>query len=60
MKRLNAEVVKIVSKPEVREDWAKQGATAMTMNPDDFARYVNDDIVKWERIVKISGAKPDQ
>ncbi len=60
VKRLNAEVVKIVSKPEVREDWAKQGATAMAMNPDDFARYVNDDIVKWERIVRISGAKPDQ
>jgi tripartite-type tricarboxylate transporter receptor subunit TctC len=60
VRRLNAEVVKIVSKPEVREEWAKQGAAAMTMNPDEFARYVNDDIVKWERIVKISGAKPDQ
>jgi tripartite-type tricarboxylate transporter receptor subunit TctC len=60
VKRLNAEVVKIVSKPEVREEWAKQGAAALTMNPDEFARYVNDDIVKWERIVKISGAKPDQ
>jgi tripartite-type tricarboxylate transporter receptor subunit TctC len=60
VKRLNAEVVKIVSRPEVREEWAKQGAAAMTMNPDEFARYVNDDIVKWERIVKISGAKPDQ
>jgi tripartite-type tricarboxylate transporter receptor subunit TctC len=60
VKRLNAEVVKIVSKPEVREEWAKQGAAAMMMNPDEFARYVNDDIVKWERVVKISGAKPDQ
>ncbi len=60
VKRLNAEVVKIVGKPEVREEWAKQGAAAMTMNPEEFARYVNDDIVKWERIVKISGAKPDQ
>jgi tripartite-type tricarboxylate transporter receptor subunit TctC len=60
VRRLNAEVVKIVSRPEVREEWAKQGAAAMTMNPDEFARYVNDDIVKWERIVKISGAKPDQ
>jgi tripartite-type tricarboxylate transporter receptor subunit TctC len=60
VRRLNAEVAKIVSKPAVRSDWAKQGATAMMMNPDEFARYVNDDIVKWERIVKISGAKPDQ
>ena len=60
VKRLNAEVVKIVSKPDVRDEWAKQGAAAMMMNPDEFARYMNDDIVKWERIVKISGAKPDQ
>ena len=30
------------------------------MNPDEFGRYLNDDIVKWERIVKISGAKVDQ
>jgi tripartite-type tricarboxylate transporter receptor subunit TctC len=60
VRRLNAEIVKIVGKPEVREEWAKQGAAAMMMNPDEFARYVNDDIVKWERIVKISGAKPDQ
>jgi tripartite-type tricarboxylate transporter receptor subunit TctC len=60
VKRLNAEVVKIVSRPEVRDEWAKQGAAAMMMNPDEFTRYVNDDIVKWERVVKISGAKPDQ
>jgi tripartite-type tricarboxylate transporter receptor subunit TctC len=60
VKKLNAEIVKIVSRPEVRDDWAKQGATAMVMNQEEFARYVSDDIVKWERIVKISGAKPDQ
>ena len=32
----------------------------MVMPPEEFARYLNDDIVKWERIVKISGAKADQ
>jgi tripartite-type tricarboxylate transporter receptor subunit TctC len=60
VKRLNTEIVKIVGKPEVRDEWAKQGAVAMTMAPDEFGRYLNDDIVKWERIVKISGAKVDQ
>jgi tripartite-type tricarboxylate transporter receptor subunit TctC len=58
--RLNAEITKIVSRPEVRRDWAAQGAVAMTMTPDEFGKYIADDIVKWERIVKISGAKPDQ
>ena len=60
VKRLNTEIVKIVGKPEVRDEWVKQGAVAMTMTPDEFGRYLNDDIVKWERIVKISGAKVDQ
>jgi tripartite-type tricarboxylate transporter receptor subunit TctC len=58
--RLNAEITKIVGNPAVRRDWAAQGAVAMTMTPDEFARYIAEDIVKWERIVKISGAKPDQ
>jgi len=30
------------------------------MTPDAFGKYIAEDIVKWERIVKISGAKPDQ
>ncbi len=58
--RLNAEITKIVSRPEVRRDWTAQGAVAMTMTPDEFGKYIADDIVKWERIVRISGAKPDQ
>jgi len=58
--RLNAEITKIVSAPEVKREWAAQGAVAMTMTPDEFGKYIADDIVKWERIVKISGAKPDQ
>jgi len=58
--RLNAEITKIVNRPDVRRDWAAQGAVAMTMTPDEFGKYISDDIVKWERIVKISGAKPDQ
>jgi tripartite-type tricarboxylate transporter receptor subunit TctC len=58
--RLNAEITKIVNRPEVRSEWAKQGATAMVMTPEEFGRYLAEDIAKWERIVKISGAKPDQ
>jgi tripartite-type tricarboxylate transporter receptor subunit TctC len=58
--RLNGEITKIQNRPEVRQEWIGQGALPMTMTSDEFARYLNDDIVKWERIVKVSGAKPDQ
>jgi tripartite-type tricarboxylate transporter receptor subunit TctC len=58
--RLNAEVVKIVSNPETAKAWKAQGAHPMTMSVAEFTKYLNDDIVKWAHIVKVSGAKPDQ
>jgi len=58
--RLNAEVTRIVSRPEVKADWAKQGAVAMTQSPEAFTQYLQDDIVKWERIVRLSGARADR
>ncbi len=60
VRRLNAAITKIVTEPDVRSEWTKQGAVPMTMAPDDFSRYIADDIAKWERIVAISGAKPDR
>jgi tripartite-type tricarboxylate transporter receptor subunit TctC len=58
--RLNKEITKIIDTPEVHRAWAKQGATPMTMNPEEFGQYIINDIAKWARIVKISGAKVDQ
>jgi tripartite-type tricarboxylate transporter receptor subunit TctC len=60
VERLNAEITKIVNAPETKAAWGRQGAIAMSMTPDEFARFMRDDIDKWARIVKISGAKPDQ
>ncbi len=57
--RLNAEVGKITSSPEVRRAWAAQGTTPLTMGIDEFTSYMTGDIAKWARIVKISGAKPE-
>jgi tripartite-type tricarboxylate transporter receptor subunit TctC len=58
--QLNAEISKAVNSPEMKEAWRKQGAVSMLMSPEEFGRYIRDDIDKWARIVKISGAKPDQ
>ena len=58
--KLNAEIGRIVSRQDVRDDWAKQGAVPMTMTPAEFTRYLEQDIVKWERVVKVSGAKADR
>ncbi len=55
--KLNAEITKAISRPDVKADWAKQGATPMQMTPETFAKYVREDIDKWANIVKVSGAK---
>jgi tripartite-type tricarboxylate transporter receptor subunit TctC len=58
--KLNAEIAKAVSRPEVKAEWAKQGATSMQMSPEAFAKYTRDDIEKWAHVVKVSGAKFDE
>ena len=55
--KLSAELAKITGGPEVHKLWTAQGTTPMTMDKEAFGRYIDQDIVKWARIVKLSGAK---
>src|SRR4051812_4322003 len=55
--KLNAEITKAVSRPEVQQAWEKQGAVPMVMTPAQFGQYLRDDIEKWAKVVKASGAK---
>jgi tripartite-type tricarboxylate transporter receptor subunit TctC len=58
--RLNAEMTRIAARADVKKTWLDQGAVPMTMSPAEFERFLNDDIAKWAKIVKLSGARPDQ
>ena len=53
--KLNAEIGRIIAKPEIREAWAKQGAVPMTMSPDQFGAYLKQDIDKWAKVIKTAG-----
>ncbi|HEX2552244.1 MAG TPA: tripartite tricarboxylate transporter substrate binding protein [Microvirga sp.] len=55
--RLNAEINRMLAKPEVQQAWAKQGAVPMIMNPAEFDRYLRADIEKWAEVVRVTGAK---
>jgi tripartite-type tricarboxylate transporter receptor subunit TctC len=55
--KLNAEIAKVMNRPDVKESWAKQGAVPMIMTPAEFDKYLRADIDKWAQVVKVSGAK---
>ncbi|HUQ24370.1 MAG TPA: tripartite tricarboxylate transporter substrate binding protein [Burkholderiales bacterium] len=57
--RLSAEVNKAINAAEIKENWSKQGAVPMGMKPDEFGAFLREDIAKWAKVVKASGAKVD-
>jgi tripartite-type tricarboxylate transporter receptor subunit TctC len=57
--KLNAEINKAVSRPDVKEAWDKQGAVPLVMTPAEFDAYLRKDIEKWAHVVKVSGAKAE-
>ena len=57
--QLNSAVTATVTRPEIKKQWAEKGAMPLNMSPLEFQMYVERDIIKWAKIVKLSGAKSD-
>ena len=57
VERLNAEITKIMAKPQIREAWAKQGAVPMTITPAQFDAFLRRDIDKWAKVIQQAGIK---
>jgi tripartite-type tricarboxylate transporter receptor subunit TctC len=43
--------------PELQGVFAREGATVVTMSRDEFAKYIENEIVKWGRVVKEGNIK---
>ena len=59
VKRLNAEIVKALNLPDVREKLSGLGAEIVADSPEEFSALVKAEVVKWADVVKKSGAKVD-
>jgi tripartite-type tricarboxylate transporter receptor subunit TctC len=57
VQKLNSEIVKVLKRDDIRQDWARQGATPLLMSPAEFGDYINKDIEKWAKLIAMSGAK---
>ena len=57
--KLNGDIVAVLGGADLKERLASLGAEPLPMSADDFGRYVREDIAKWAKVIKESGAKVD-
>ena len=57
--RLNTEVRKALATPAVRERFKTLGAETDPSSPEEFRELARREAIKWEKVVKYSGAKID-
>jgi tripartite-type tricarboxylate transporter receptor subunit TctC len=56
--RLNAEVVRILKLPDVRERLAKEAFELPYETPDEFAAIIRGEVEKWAKVVKEANLRP--
>ena len=57
--KLNAEVNALLKLPDVKERMLGLGADSIALSPRELGAYVETEIVKWDKLIKASGAKAD-
>jgi tripartite-type tricarboxylate transporter receptor subunit TctC len=59
VKFLHDETIKALNDPATKEKLAQQGGEPLTMSPEQFAAMIKQELPRWDKLVKDSGAKVD-
>ena len=57
--RLNEASVKALRSPEVRERLTQIGFDVVASTPQEFGKFMQDEVDRWTRVVQKGGIKPD-
>jgi len=57
--KVNGDVTALLGLPDVKERLERIGAEPAPQSAEEFARFVRDEIARWGKVVKASGAKVD-
>ena len=50
--KLNAEIQKIVNRPDIKSQLAERGMEAFSGPPEEFEQFLKDQLVVWEKLVR--------
>jgi len=59
VERLNREINRILTLPEVKEQYEKMGLIPGGGTPAELDAFIRADIAKWSKVIKAAGIKPD-
>jgi len=57
--KVNGDLVKILRQPDVQQRFAGEGGDVTPNTPEQFGAFIQNEIAKWGKAVKESGAKID-
>ena len=57
--RLHSELQAILSSPDVKNQLAEQGAEAVAIGPEPFARFIKSEVIRWGELIRLVGVKID-
>jgi tripartite-type tricarboxylate transporter receptor subunit TctC len=57
VQRLNAELIKILSTPDIRKGLSEQGADVQGGTPEEFVAFMRHESARWGTVVKRAGVK---
>jgi tripartite-type tricarboxylate transporter receptor subunit TctC len=55
--KINAEMIKALKSPEMRERFASVGVTAVSTTPAEFTAFVEAEMAKWGKLIRAIGVK---
>jgi tripartite-type tricarboxylate transporter receptor subunit TctC len=60
VEKLNQDLARVLALPEVRARFSELGMEPVGNRPQELAQVIQSDLRKWAKVIKDSGAKPDQ
>ncbi len=57
--RLHAELTRILQQPDIKERFAGDGADPVGNTPEQFARFIQSELVKWAKVAREAGIKQE-
>jgi tripartite-type tricarboxylate transporter receptor subunit TctC len=57
--KINADVIKIVNSPELKERLKADGSDPVGNSPEQYAAFLRNEIAKWAKVIKFAGVKPE-